>query len=107
MLYCRPYGIFEVFMRNVRQAAVQELARGWKDDPSVFDLLFSCVVNDPFENRFLYTVRQTALNEIVRLFPDHPQTLDLLKDRAVNDPDEQLRKFAKKVLEKKTNAPNP
>ncbi|WP_374878409.1 hypothetical protein [Microseira sp. BLCC-F43] len=35
---------------------------------------------------------------------DHPQMLDLLRDRADNDPDEQVRKFAKNLLERRKRA---
>jgi hypothetical protein len=48
--------------------------------------------------------RQTALEAIVRYYHDHPQILDLLRDRADNDPDEQVRNFAKNLLERRKRA---
>ncbi len=82
----------------------QELARIWKDDPDTFDLLCDRAVNDPFvrKERWEDNPRQTALEAMAKLFPDHPQTTDLLKDRAENDPDEEIREYAKKVLERKS-----
>jgi hypothetical protein len=85
----------------VRIAAVEELARGWKDDPELFELLRTCAVSDPFERQkdWQDNPRETALAAIVELYPNHPQTLPLLRERAENDPDEKVRKFAQKKLE--------
>ena len=90
----------------VRGAAVQELARGWKDTPGIFELLCDRAVNDPFtrDDEYQTNPRQTALEAIVRYYHDHPQTLDLLRDRADNDPDEQVRNFAKNLLERRKRA---
>jgi hypothetical protein len=90
----------------VRGAAVQELARGWKDTPGIFELLCDRAVNDPFtgDSKRQTNPRQTALEAIVRYYHDHPQMLDLLRDRADNDPDEQVRNFAKNLLERRKRA---
>ena len=87
---------------SVRGAAVQELAKGWKDEPGMFELLYSRILNDPFERKKDWedNPRQTALEAIIKQHPDSPQTLSLLRDRADNDPDEKLRDFAKKKLKK-------
>jgi hypothetical protein len=84
----------------VRQAAVWELAKGWKNDPEIFELLCDRALNDPFERKKDRgdNPRQTALEIIIKQYPDHPQTLPLLQDRAENDPDEKVREFAKKKL---------
>lgn len=85
---------------------MEELARGWKDDPEMFELLAQCAVNDPFVRsetefaRFETNPRETALKGIIKYFPNHPQTKALLLDRSQNDPDEQVREFAQQALEK-------
>jgi hypothetical protein len=81
---------------------VQELAKGWKDEPGVFEFLSDRAVNDPFErdhpsNR---NPRQYALEAIIEQYPDHHQTLPLLRDRAGNDPDYKVREFAVRALAK-------
>ena len=91
---------------RVRAVAVQELARGWKDAPGMFEWLCDRTLNDPFtrNNEYQDNPRKTALEAIVRYYHDHPQTLDLLRDRADNDPDEQVRNFAKNLLERRKRA---
>ncbi len=86
---------------DVRQAAVQELAQGWKDEPWLFDFLLDRAVNDPFEREYSFedNPRQITLKIILKRYPAHPRTLALLKDRAKNDSDEEVRKYAKEVLE--------
>ena len=64
----------------VRQAAVQELARGWKDDPDTLTILKDRATKDDFQN-----VRQAAVQELARGWKDDKDTLTILKDRAVND----------------------
>ncbi len=90
----------------VRGGAVEELALGWKDAPGMFEWLCDRAVKDPFtsDNWFRCHPRKTALEAIVRYYHDHPQTLDLLRDRADNDPDEQVRNFAKNLLERRKRA---
>ena len=81
----------------------QELARGWKDDPEMFDILCDRAVNDLYEiDEFGWAfVRQTALEALVNFYPEHPRTLELLKNRAENDSDENVRKYAEKILKRK------
>ena len=90
----------------VRGGAVEELARGWKDTPGMFELLCDRALNDPFtrDDKYEFNPRQTALEAIFSNYHDHPQTLDLLRDRADNDPDEQVRNFAKNLLERRKRA---
>ncbi|MFM9263964.1 histidine kinase, partial [Tychonema sp. BBK16] len=85
---------------DVRSAAVQELARGWKDDPELFELLCDVAINHPFERQYDFqdNPRQVALAAMIELYTDRPQTLELIRDRAQNDSDEQLREFAQKKL---------
>jgi len=87
---------------SVRHAAVQELAKEWKDEPGMFKLLYGRILNDPFERKKDWedNPRQTALEAIIKQHPDSPQTLSLLRDRAENDPDEKVREFAQKKLAK-------
>ncbi|MEG4066616.1 histidine kinase, partial [Microcoleus sp. Pol11C2] len=85
----------------VRRAAVQEIARGWKDDPGIFELLCEIAINDPFDHRGKNrwrNPRQTALAAMIELYPDRPQTLELVRDRAQNDSDYFFREFAQKKL---------
>jgi predicted NACHT family NTPase len=74
---------------DVRQAAVQALARGWKDDPHTLPLL---------KDRAAYDanvwVRQAAVLELVRGWKDDPDTLLWLKDRAANDDNDNVRQAA-------------
>ncbi|MGD1860102.1 MAG: HEAT repeat domain-containing protein, partial [Leptolyngbyaceae cyanobacterium] len=87
---------------DVRQAAVQALATGFKDDPTLFEFWCDRILSDPFEREYDWqdNPRQIALNVLVQQYPDHPKTLELLGDRAQNDNDEQLRQWAAKQLEK-------
>jgi len=84
----------------VRRAAVQELGKGWKYEPWLFELLRDRALNDPFlrEENGQDNPRQLALEIIIKQYPNHPQTLPLLRDRANNDPDEQVRKLAQNKL---------
>jgi HEAT repeat protein len=64
----------------VRHAAVQELARGWKDDPETLTQLKDRARSDGDAY-----VRQAAVQELARGWKDDPETLPLLKDRALSD----------------------
>jgi len=46
--------------------------------------------------------RQAALEAILEHHRDNPLTLELLRDRYENDTDEELRKFAKEELQKRS-----
>jgi hypothetical protein len=80
---------------------VEELARGWKDEPWMFEFLCNCAINDLFERKEdgEDNPRQLALEIIIQQYRDYPQTLPLLQDRAENDPDEKVREFAREKLE--------
>ena len=90
----------------VRRTAVQELAKGWHDDPEMFELLANCAFNDPYVPSdlefavFETNPRKTALKRIIQYLRHHPQTKDLLIERSQNDPDEKVREFAQQALEK-------
>ena len=86
---------------NVRGAAIEALAKYFRNQPELFEIYYNCAVNDPFErNQDYYEAnpRRIALEIIIKQFPQHPQTLPLLRDRAENDPDEQVREFAQEKL---------
>jgi hypothetical protein len=85
---------------QVRMFAVRDLIQSWKDEPGMFEFLYNCALNDPFERKEDWedNPRQTALEAIIKQYPDHPQTLPLLQDRAENDSDKKVREFAKKKL---------
>jgi hypothetical protein len=87
---------------DVRRAAVQEIARGWKDESGIFELLCDVAINDPFdrENEWQENPRQAALTATIELYPDRPQTLELVRDRAQHDADYFFREFAQKELAK-------
>ena len=84
----------------MRRAAVQELARGWKNDPKIFQLLCDIAINDPCKRQYTYqdNPREAALEIMVKQYPDRPKTLEILRDRFANDPDAQVRQFAQKQL---------
>jgi hypothetical protein len=92
---------------NVRMAAVQEIAKGWKDDLQTFDFLCDRAIHDPFKRGYDWQInpRQTALEGILKHYSDKPQTLKLLKEISNNDPDEKLKEFAKEELTKLSENP--
>jgi len=59
----------------VRQAAVQELARGWKDDPGTLPLVQGVALYDSHDE-----VRQAAVDELTRGWKDDPGTLPLVQN---------------------------
>ncbi|MEG3988767.1 HEAT repeat domain-containing protein, partial [Microcoleus sp. S28C3] len=66
---------------NVREAAVQELARGWKDDPETLPILKQRAQSDDDSN-----VRYAAVEELARGWNYQPGIFGLLCDVAINDP---------------------
>jgi hypothetical protein len=58
----------------VRQSAVRELARGWKDDPDTLAILKESAQSD--EHDF---VRQSATQALARGWKDDPEIQALLK----------------------------
>ncbi|MBE9198725.1 HEAT repeat domain-containing protein [Nodularia sp. LEGE 06071] len=87
---------------NVRGAAIQALAKHYRNQPELFDIYYNCAVNDPCESGDIFNEnpRRIALEIIIKQYPQHPQTLSLLRDRAENDPDEEVRKYAQKILKR-------
>jgi predicted NACHT family NTPase len=73
----------------VRQAAIQELARGWKNDPETLPLLHEHASKDEDND-----VRWTAVQELVRGWRDDAGTLPLVQDRARNDEHHEVRQAA-------------
>ena len=84
----------------MRCAAIEALAKYFRNQPELFKIYYNCVVNDPFERKQDNETnpRRVALEIIIKQFPQHPQTLPLLRDRAENDPDEEVREFAQQKL---------
>jgi HEAT repeat protein len=67
----------------VRQAAVQALAQGFKDDPDTLPWLKARAQSD--EN---WAVRRAAVQALAQGFKDDPDTLPILKARAQSDDNE-------------------
>lgn len=111
----------------VRQAAVQELARSFKDDPETLPWLKQQTTADTSgtvrqvavqelarnfrDNADIlfwlkqcaksdvdWTVRQVAVQELARGFPDDPDTLPILKQSATTDENEYVRQAAVQEL---------
>ncbi|NET40171.1 MAG: HEAT repeat domain-containing protein, partial [Cyanothece sp. SIO1E1] len=65
---------------DVRRAAVQELARGWKEDPDTLPMLKERAQSDDSG-----AVRIAAVEELARGWKEDPDTLPMLKERAQSD----------------------
>ena len=77
----------------VRQAAMQALARGWRDDSETLPWL-----KDRARNDLNLDVRHAAVRELARSWRDDPETLPLLKDCAQNDANWVIRHVAVREL---------
>ena len=73
----------------MRGAAVQEIARGWKDDPETLPWLKQRAQSDDNLN-----VRRAAVQELAGGWKDEPETLHILKQRAQSDDDSAVRRAA-------------
>ncbi|MBL8149111.1 MAG: HEAT repeat domain-containing protein [Blastocatellia bacterium] len=73
----------------VRETAISELARWWKDEPHTLVFIKDKALNDSYSD-----VRVTAISELARGWKDEPHTLVFIKDRALNDSDSFVRKTA-------------
>ena len=60
--------------------AVQELARGWHDDPETLNIIKQRATTD--EHCY---VRMSAVQELARGWHDDPETLNIIKQRATTD----------------------
>ena len=69
-------------------AAVEELARGWKDDPETLPCLKQLAQSDDD-----WRVRVAAIEELARGWKDDPELFELLCDVAINDPFDHRGKF--------------
>jgi hypothetical protein len=76
-----------------RRAAMQELARGWKDDPEVLAWLQDLARRE--EHPYL---RMTAIQELARGWKDDPDILLLLQDRARQEERPDVRSVAIREL---------
>lgn len=79
----------------VRITAVQEIARGWHEDPDTIKIIKQRATND--EDNY---VRSTAVQELARGWHDDPETIKIIKDRAMNDDDNDVRQSAVQELKK-------
>ncbi len=80
-------------VEHVRTTAVQELARGWRDDPDTLPWLKERAARD--QNEY---VRQAAVQELARGWKDDPDTLPWLKERAARDQNSSVRQAAVQEL---------
>lgn len=86
-----------------RKIAIQEFAKVCQNEAELFQFLYYCAINDPFD---IYdeldtdNPRKIALDIIVQNYSHHPQTLQLLRNRIANDPDPEVHYFARKQLRK-------
>jgi HEAT repeat protein len=72
----------------VRKAAVQELARGWKDDPKTLPILKQLAQSDNDSD-----VRYSAVEELALGWKDEPEIFEWLGDiAAINYPFKRLYK---------------
>lgn len=86
----------------IRNTAIRELGKTFREQLEVFEILYNCALHDSFERKEDWETnpRQTALESIVANYSASRQILDLLNDRGTNDPDEQVREFAEQQLAK-------
>ncbi|MDZ8140634.1 MAG: HEAT repeat domain-containing protein, partial [Nostoc sp. DedQUE04] len=80
---------------NVRRAAVQELAKNFKDDPETKTFLKQRATQD-----HNYNVRRAAVQELAKNFKDDPETKTFLKQRATQDHNYNVRRAAVQELAK-------
>jgi hypothetical protein len=59
----------------VRQSAVEELARGWKEDPDTLVILKQCAQSDGDED-----VRRSAVEELARGWKEDPEIQAFLNE---------------------------
>ena len=79
--------------RDVRRAAVEAVAAGWRDDPGTLGLLRDRAVTDLSDY-----VRRAAVGAVAAGWRDDPATLALLHDRATADQHEYVRQAATEAL---------
>jgi len=79
----------------VRRAAVEELAKNFKDDPETKTILKQRAAQDDDSD-----VRRAAVEELAKNFKDDPETKTILKQRATQDGDNNVRGAAVQGLAK-------
>lgn len=91
---------------NMCVALLYELARGYKENPPLFDFVCDRALNEPFERleNWQTNPRQTDLERLIQNYRDRPRTWEVMRDRAQNDPDEQLRQWAQEQLDRHERA---
>jgi hypothetical protein len=73
----------------VKQAAVEEVVRGWKEEAGTLEWLKGRALGDGG-----WRVRQAAVEEVTRGWKEDSGTLEWLEERAVRDEDEDVRQTA-------------
>jgi hypothetical protein len=90
----------------VRWIALYEMARIWRRDTKVFEILCYCAIHDPFypdqrtHRRKFYNPRAAAVHKLAQFYPECFETLIVLKDRAKHDPDWMVRYYSIEDLSK-------
>ena len=64
----------------IRGAALQELAKGWRNHPETLSIIRNCLQKDEDE-----MVRRIALEELASYWEEYPETLSLIKEHARTD----------------------
>ena len=77
----------------VRQAALMELARGWRDEPNTLSLVKMLSLEDDKPS-----VRRAAIHELARGWRDHLDTFPSLKTHAIEDDKAPVRQAALQEL---------
>jgi len=77
----------------VRSTAVQELARGWHEDPETLNIIKQRGMTDED-----VSVRSTAVQELAHGWHDDPETLHLIKEWATKDENAFVRQSAVQEL---------
>jgi predicted NACHT family NTPase len=90
--YYRAWEEESVEVAPISVLALQELARGWKQDPNTLLMLKRAADDEDWE------IRRAAIQELARGWKDDPDTLPLLKDRATQDEDDDVRQAAVQEL---------
>lgn len=70
----------------VREAAVEQLAHDWRDDPETLPLLQNLAVTNPNP-----VIRRAALQQLAVGWRSDPRTPELLDDRAQHDSNDEVR----------------
>ncbi|WP_414624347.1 NACHT domain-containing protein [Calothrix sp. CCY 0018] len=82
-------------IETIQKVALQELVKGWKDDPDTLPMLKNLIFDDANNH-----LRAIALQELVKGWKDDPNTLPMLKNLVFDDANNHLRAIALQELVK-------